>query len=97
MKSLALAVGALILIGATPPPRQMKPPLKHCDSTGHVAPSNRIIVQGGTTPRPNDLAALGPKPDDPAALGPKQDDPGPPPSPDLRATRVGGRRSETTT
>jgi hypothetical protein len=51
------------------------------------AVSPKIIVQGGT---PAIAGRARPGSDNPAALGPKQDDPGPPPAPDLHATKVGG-------
>lgn len=55
-----------------------------------ATPSPHIIVQGGIAPLPAIGGPARPGSDDPAALGPKQDDPGPPPAPDLFATRVGG-------
>ena len=54
-----------------------------------ATPSPHIIVQGGIAPLPA-IGPVRPGGDNPAALGPKQDDPGPPPAPDLPATRVGG-------
>jgi hypothetical protein len=56
--------------------------------------SPKIIVQGGTPAARSSVRAIGaparPGSDNPAALGPKQDDPGPPPAPDLHATKAGG-------
>ena len=82
MRNMSIVVGAALLIGATPPPRQRVPLVKPmCDSAGHVGASNRIIVQGGLAPRPmSEDAAAAPKPGEPVAPGPG----------DQVATKVGG-------
>ncbi len=92
MKQIAMVLGALALVGATPPPRQITPLVKpQCDSAGHVIPSSRIIVQGGIAASPVMGTAIRPESSNSLiAIGPKQDDPGPPPNPDLHVFRIGG-------
>ena len=83
-----LALGLLALAPSNAASVNVEPTVCPVNRTG-VSP--KIIVQGGT---PAARRAIGgparPGSDNPAALGPKQDDPGPPPAPDLHATKVGG-------